>query len=82
MIRNYFRTAFRNMLRNKYYTGIHVFGLGLGMACCLFIYLYIHFHLGFDRYHKDADCIYHIGYDLHMKETEHNGEASYAIYEA
>ncbi len=41
MLKNYLKTAWRNMIRNKVYTLINVFGLALGMTCCLFIFLWI-----------------------------------------
>ena len=32
MFRNYFKTAFRNMRRNKLFTGLNIFGLATGLA--------------------------------------------------
>ena len=41
MLRNYFRTAWRNLVRNKVFSFINVFGLALGMACSLLIFLWV-----------------------------------------
>lgn len=82
MLKNYFKTAWRSLLRNKYFTLIHVLGLGIGIACCLFIYFYIQFHLSYDRYHKQANHIYRVVHDLHLEKIEHESGTSYAIYEA
>ncbi len=60
MFRNYFKVAYRNLIRNKLYTIISVFGLGIGIACCLLIYLYVSHEFSFDRFHADADNIYRI----------------------
>ncbi|CAG5005459.1 hypothetical protein DYBT9275_03585 [Dyadobacter sp. CECT 9275] len=60
MIRNYIKIALRNLLKNKVYTGINIFGLALGLTACLLIILYISEELSFDKHHKDADRIFRI----------------------
>jgi len=41
MFKNYFKTAFRNLARNKIYSFINVAGLSLGVACAMLIMLYV-----------------------------------------
>jgi lipoprotein signal peptidase len=41
MLRNYFRVVFRNLLRNKGFSAINIFGLAIGLATCLLILLYV-----------------------------------------
>lgn len=82
MLPFYFKNAWRTLCRNKFFSFIHIFGLGISIACCLFIYFYIRFHLSYDSYHKDADNIYRVVYDLHLEKTEHDSGASYAMYQA
>ena len=41
MLRNYFKTAWRNLVRNKVFSLINIFGLALGMACSLLIFLWV-----------------------------------------
>lgn len=60
MIKNYLKIALRNLLNNKGYTAINVFGLGLGLATCLLIVLYISDELSFDKYHRSADRLFRI----------------------
>lgn len=60
MIKNYFKTAFRNLVRNKNYTIINIAGLAIGIASCLLIFLIIHFETSFDNFHKNKDRIYRI----------------------
>jgi putative ABC transport system permease protein len=60
MLRNYFKVAYRNLIRNKLYSIISIFGLGIGIACCLLIYLYVSSEFSFDRFHADAGNIYRI----------------------
>ncbi|RYU92419.1 ABC transporter permease [Mucilaginibacter terrigena] len=60
MIKNYFKTAWRSLLRNKSYTIINITGLAIGIAACLLIFLVIHFETGFDAYHAKKDHIYRV----------------------
>jgi len=55
MIKNYFKIAFRNFLRNKTFSGINIFGLAIGIATCLIIMLFVNNELGYDRYNKKAN---------------------------
>jgi putative ABC transport system permease protein len=60
MFRNYFKTAFRNLARNKVYSFINIAGLGMGLACAMLIMLYVKDEVSFDRFHKNANNIYRI----------------------
>lgn len=62
MIGNYIKMAFRIMMRQKGYSAINLAGLSIGIATSLLIFLYIADELSFDRFHKDADRIYRIGF--------------------
>ncbi|MFO7824160.1 MAG: ABC transporter permease [Cyclobacterium sp.] len=57
MIKNYFKIALRNLLRDKAFTAINILGLAIGMACCLLILLSIISELGYDSFHEKADRI-------------------------
>lgn len=60
MFRNYFKTAFRNLLRNKSYAAINITGLAIGIAACLLIFLVVQFETSFDTFHRDRDKIYRV----------------------
>ncbi|MDE3249585.1 MAG: ABC transporter permease [Bacteroidota bacterium] len=60
MIRNYFTTAIRNLLKHKFISGINLFGLTIGFSCCLLITAYVLQELSYDRYNKNAGDIYRI----------------------
>lgn len=60
MIKNYFKTALRNLGRNKTYSLINVMGLALGMTCAILLYLYIQDETSYDHHHKKLDRIYRI----------------------
>lgn len=57
MIRNYFKIAVRNLLKNKGYAGINITGLAVGMAVALLIGLWVFDELSFDRNHAHYDKI-------------------------
>ena len=57
MIRNYFKIAWRNLIKNKAYSAINIGGLGVGIAVAMFIGLWIYDELSFNTYHKNYDDI-------------------------
>lgn len=57
MFRNYLKTAFRNLGKNKLYTSINVFGLMVGLAACLLIGVYIQHELSYDQFNVNKDRI-------------------------
>lgn len=64
MLRNYFKTAFRNLLKNKGYSAINIFGLACGLAICLLIILYVANELNYDTYNKKYERIYRVDSDI------------------
>lgn len=61
MLRNYFKVAFRNILKYKFFSAINILGMTIGIVSCLLIVLYVTDELSYDRFHKDADRIYQVG---------------------
>lgn len=57
MIKNYFKIAFRNLIRNKAFSFINIFGLAIGLATCLIIMLFVQNELSYDRFNEKADRI-------------------------
>src|SRR5215216_6613100 len=60
MFRNYIIIAYRNLVRNKIYSLINIFGLAIGMAACFFIFQYVHFESGYDSFNKNLDRLYRV----------------------
>ncbi len=60
MIRNYFKTAWRNILRNKFYALINVIGLTVGLTFGLLILLWVNDEFSFDTFNTKAERIYRI----------------------
>ncbi|MFI5163267.1 MAG: ABC transporter permease [Sphingobacteriales bacterium] len=64
MFKNYIKTAFRSLLKNKGFTAINVLGLALGLATCLLIVFYVIDELSYDRFNTKADRIYRTNTDI------------------
>src|SRR5690242_495787 len=60
MFQNYFKSAIRNLSKNKVYSFINVAGLSLGLACAMLILLYVKDEVSFDRFQKNANNIYRV----------------------
>ncbi|MFC1553842.1 ABC transporter permease [candidate division KSB1 bacterium] len=60
MIKNYMKTAKRNLLKNKGYSFINIASLSIGVACCILLFLYIDYELSWDKFHKNADRIFRV----------------------
>ena len=61
MIKNYLKIAWRNVMKNKIFSFINIFGLSIGLTCCMLIALYLNHELTYDKYHKNADLVYQLG---------------------
>jgi len=70
MIKNYFKTAFRRLIRNRVYTFINVAGLAIGIAICMAIFIIIQFHAGFDSFHPNKNRIYRVLTEYHHKDSK------------
>jgi putative ABC transport system permease protein len=58
MFKNYFKTAWRNLLKNKFYSLITIAGLTAGLCVGMLILLWVQDELSYDAFHKKADNIY------------------------
>jgi putative ABC transport system permease protein len=58
MLKTYFKTAWRNIFRNKTTTLINLFGLSVAFAAFIFIALWVKNELSFDGYHKNAKDVF------------------------
>src|SRR5690606_33690 len=57
MLKNYFKTALRNLLRQRAFAALNVAGLAIGLATCLLISLFVPDEWSYDRFHDKADRI-------------------------
>jgi len=58
MIRNFFKVAYRNLLRNKGFSAINITGLAVGMSSAILIFLWIRNEVSYDQFHEKKDRIY------------------------
>ncbi len=72
MFKNYLKTTFRNLWKNKTYSFINIIGLAIGTLCCLYILLYVEDQYSYDKHHKDAADIYRITSSLSVAGDKHN----------
>ncbi|MGG9964119.1 ABC transporter permease [Ferruginibacter sp. SUN106] len=68
MIKNYFKIAVRNLLKNKVFASINIFGLAVGFTCCLLISGFLYSELSYDKFPKDAKDIYRVEINLENKD--------------
>src|ERR1044072_3288693 len=68
MIKNYFKTAFRNLWRNKTFSVIKILGLAIGLAVCMLIFLYTKDELSYDQFHKNKARILRIIQNLKFNQ--------------
>jgi putative ABC transport system permease protein len=71
MLKNYFKTAWRNLIKNKFSSFINIGGLAIGMCVAILIGLWIADEVSFDKYHKNYDRIAQV-----MQHRNFNGEIS------
>jgi putative ABC transport system permease protein len=60
MIKNYFKTAWRSLWKNKTFAAINIFGLSVGVAAFLLIINYLRFEYSYDDAHVKKDRIYRV----------------------
>jgi putative ABC transport system permease protein len=84
MLRNYFKTAWRHLTRNRTFSAINISGLAIGMAACLLILQYVSFKLSYDQFHEHAPDIYRVVNDRYQngKLIQHSTQTYSAIGKA
>ena len=60
MIRNYFTIAWRNLIRNKAFSAINIFGLAIGISCFMLIAVFVYDELSYDKHVSNAGQIYRV----------------------
>lgn len=72
MYKNYFKTAFRSLLKHKIFSLINVIGLAIGISASLVIYLIVSYDFGFNKLQDDDDRIYRV-----VSDFSYQGEPNY-----
>ncbi len=69
MLRNYLKTAYRNLVRHKAFSMINIAGLALGLTTCLLIGLFVYDELQYDKFLPEGDRVYRIYNDMSAREA-------------
>ncbi len=75
MFRNYFKIAFRNLIRNKVFSVINLLGLSTGITVCLLIFLFISNEFSVDNFHKNGKSIYRVMRGIELNEGKETAVA-------
>ena len=70
MVKGYFKTALRNLLKNKFTSFINLFGLAVGMTAAVYIFLWVQNEFSFDNYHPGKENIYRITNAVQINKNE------------
>ena len=76
MLKNFIKIAFRNILKNKIYSFINIFGLAIGLAGFILITILIKNELSYDSFNKKADRIYRV---VEIQNQENIGKLKVAV---
>lgn len=71
MLKNYFRTALRNLLKHKFYSLLNVLGLSIGLGCFMLISLFVKDELSYDSHFKSSDQIYRVDFAATLNGSDH-----------
>jgi putative ABC transport system permease protein len=66
MIKSYLTTAWRNIVKNRFYSILNIIGPAIGIACAIMILLYVRDELAFDRHSPDYQRVYRLESDFNI----------------
>jgi ABC-type antimicrobial peptide transport system permease subunit len=69
MFKNYFKTAWRTLWKNKFYSGINISGLAVGIAAAIMLLMWVQNELSYDKFNTDYQHIYRLS-----SQMKSNGE--------
>ncbi|MEP1095681.1 MAG: ABC transporter permease [Cyclobacteriaceae bacterium] len=72
MLKSYFLSAIRGLIKNKVFLVINVVGFSLGICCAILIFAYVTDEVGFDSYHPDGDRVYRVALNRHFPDRENS----------
>lgn len=80
MIKNYFKTAWRNLKEHKFHTFVNISGLALGLATAILLLLWVQHERSYDRFHKDYSRIHRFTAHLDANTVWEGVPGPLAIY--
>ena len=60
MFKNFFKTTFRSLWKNKGYSFLNIFGLAIGIACAGLIFLWVEDEMNWDQFNTKKDSLYFV----------------------
>ena len=60
MFKNYFKIAWRNLVKDRQFSLLNLIGLSTGLACVLLIYLWVSDELSTDKFNKNDNSLYQV----------------------
>jgi len=83
MIKNYFKTALRSLLKHKVFTLINIIGLAIGISAAMVIYLVVQYDFSFDKKHTNGERIYRVVSAIaYQGEISHNSGVPVPLHKA
>lgn len=73
MFKNYFKTAIRNIWRNKSFSFINIAGLAIGISAALIIYLIVYHEFNYEKFQNDGKLIYRVVTDDSISQYKNSG---------
>lgn len=70
LLKNYFKTSSRTLLKNPLTSFINIFGLAVAIGICLVVYSFIDWNLSIDKFHENRDEVYLVTYFVDREGTE------------
>src|SRR6185295_13975767 len=64
MLKNYLKTALRNLWKNKGFSSINIFGLAVGLTTCMLILFFVADENSYDKYNVNRDRIFRVDGDI------------------
>ncbi len=78
MLKNYFLTALRNILKNRVFSVINIAGLAIGMACSILILMWVIHEVSYDRFHPDYKILQRLAFRMEFDGTSMEGPVAMA----
>ncbi|HEY6899763.1 MAG TPA: ABC transporter permease, partial [Puia sp.] len=70
MLKNYLRTAWRNLIHNKLYSFLNIGGLAVGICVCMLILVYVVHERSYDRFHAGTGRIVYPSLNIQFNKQE------------
>ncbi|MGB8321198.1 MAG: ABC transporter permease [Ignavibacteriaceae bacterium] len=70
MLKNYFIVAYRNLIRNRFFTVINIAGLAAALACSILIFKWVNSEVSYDSFIKNRDSLYRVNWSFKWNGNE------------